>query len=229
MIIFDGKSLEAVAPVMIDDIIVSPIQWAAVTRDRPIAAGADFVRLTGRTRTVSITFALLTNDRDIRQRQMIAINAWARSETPKELVVPFREGHLKAICTAFPEPSTRQWWESKLRLVFTCYDPYWYSNAEKTVNCGTQFFVGGNAPPEMRLECTLSQSGNLTYTDGTDTMNLTGVPAGAVVIDLNRQTAFSGNTNIMDKYTFSSTFIQPKPGFVTITGTGKVVYRERWI
>lgn len=229
MIFFRGIALENVAPIKIEDIIVSPIQWKTVARDRPIRAGADFVRLTGQTRTVSITFALLTMDRETRQRQLYEVNRWAKSDNPESLILPYREGHLEAICTAFPEPSTRQWWESKLRLTFTCYNPYWCSNAEKSVACGTAFYVGGDAPPEMRIEYTLAASGDLTYTDGDDTMTFSGVPAGKVVIDLDAQTAFSGTTNIMDKYSFGSTFIQPHQGNTTITGSGTVYYRERWV
>lgn len=229
MIYFRGVPMDKIAPVKITDILVSPMAWTAVTRDRPIAAGADFVRLTGRTRTVSVTFALLTNDIAMRQKQLDALNKWAQSNAPDKLTFTYHEGYLTGICTAFPEPSTRQWWESKLRFVWTCFDPYWTSISEKSVNCGTAFFVNGDAPPIMRLEQTLNSSGNVTYSDGTDTMTFNSVPAGKLVVDLTNQTAVVGNVSVMNKYTFDSSFIVPHTGATTITGTGKVYYRERWV
>jgi hypothetical protein len=49
-----------------------------------------------------------------------------------------------------------------------------------------------------------------------------------MVIDLNAQTAQVGNTSIMQYYQPSGSFIIPRTGAQTITGTGTVKYRERW-
>lgn len=232
MINYRGVSLESIAPVKIEDIRVSPIQMNAVVRTRPVYPGSDFVRITRETRTVAITFALLTNDMHIRQRQLMDISKWAFSETEAPISLPnYPDLTLSCICTGLPEPSTRQWWESKLRLVFTAYDnPFWTSIQEKSVSCGTAMFINGDAPPLMRIETT--STGSLTYSDGTNSMTFgtyTGRPSGKTVIDLNRQTAYVGNTSIMQGYTFASRFIIPKPGTMTITGTGTVYWRERWM
>ena len=235
MIIYNGVSLESIAPVRVVDILVSPIQQTVTNRPRPIQAGSDFVRMHRGTRTVAITFALLTNDMHVRQNQLTQIVNWAASDVERPLTIPnFNERALSCVCTAFPEPSTRQWWESKLRLVFTAYDnPYWTAINEKSASCGnTAFFVGGDAPPLMRIEKTLGASDSLTYSDGTDSMTFgtyTGRPTGALVIDLNRQTAAVGTTSIMQGFTFASKFILPKTGNMTITGSGTVKWRERWI
>ena len=123
----------------------------------------------------------------------------------------------------------RQWWESKLRLVFTAYDPYWISDAEQSVACGTAFTVMGDAPPLMRIESASdSARTDLTYSDGTDSMVFSSVGTGTLVIDLNNQTAAIGGTSIMDQYTFTSKFLQPKTGAQTITGAGTIYWRERW-
>jgi len=231
MIMFNGKALEQVAPVKVVDILVSPIQMSATARQRPITWGADFVRMTGGSRTVSIEFALLTDNRDVRQTQLQEITRWARSDTPGRLEIPNRRGvYLEAICTALPEPSLRQWWESKLRIVFTTYgNPYFTSDKEYSVACGTPFVVLGDAPPLMRIERTRSSAAsNQTYSNGTESMTFSTVPEGKMVIDLNRQTAAVGNTSIMEYYSFSSTFLIPKTGTQTITGTGTVKWRERW-
>lgn len=231
MIVFNGVSLGQVAPVKIVDILVSPIQMTATARQRPVTWGADFVRMTGGSRTVSIEFALLTDDRDTRQNQLAAISRWARTDTPGRLQVPNRRGvYLEAICTSLPEPSYRQWWESKLRIVFTTYDnPYWTSVEQKSVACGTQFVVLGDAPPLMRIERTLqSAASEQTYSNGSESMTFATISAGNLVIDLNKQTAVVGTTNIMVNYRFASTFLIPRTGVQTITGTGTVKWRERW-
>jgi hypothetical protein len=231
MIVFNGVALEQVAPVKVVDILVSPIQMTAVARQRPVTWGADFVRMSGGSRTVSIEFALLTDNRDARQAQLQEITRWARSDTPGKLEIPNRRGvYLEAICTALPEPSLRQWWESKLRIVFTTYDnPYFTSSTERSVACGTPFIALGDAPPLMRIERTLSgAASNQTYGNGSESMTFSTIPSGDMVIDLNRQTAQVGATNIMQYYSFGSSFLIPRAGTQTITGTGTVKWRERW-
>lgn len=236
MITFNGVSLEQVAPVKIVDVHVSPIKMTATARERPIAWGADYVRMRGGSRTVSIDFALLTMERSKRQDELAAIVRWARTDEPKKLTISERRGqYLEVICTALPEPSLRQWWESKLRIVFTTMDnPYWTSNTEKTVACGTAFFAMGDAPPLMRIERTLSAAttATQTYANGSQSMAFSQLPAGNLVIDVNKQlaTVTSGTTttNVMQYYTFGSRFLMPKSGSQTITGTGTVYWRERW-
>jgi hypothetical protein len=59
-------------------------------------------------------------------------------------------------------------------------------------------------------------------------MTFSTIPAGNMVIDLNNQTARVGSTSIMNYYQASGSFIIPRTGVQTITGTGTVVYRERF-
>ena len=81
----------------------------------------------------------------------------------------------------------------------------------------------------MRITRTLSaQATNQSYSDGTNTMTFSAIPAGNMVIDLNRKTAAVGTTSIMSAYGFTSSFIPPSTGGMTITGTGTVRWRERW-
>ena len=231
MINFDGVELESVAPVMVEDIKVSSIQLTATARQLPIKWGAEYVRMTGGSRTVEISFGLLVDKPEIRAAHVMAITKWARSDEPKRLILPYYSGkYLEAICTALPAPSMRQWWENKLRLTFTTYDnPYWTDLAEKHASCGTAFTALGTAPPLTRITRTLSASASdQSYSDGTVTMTFSTIPAGDLVIDLNRQTAAVGTTSIMQYLSFASEFIQPVPGTRTITGTGTVYWRERW-
>ena len=232
MIVFNGIALESVANVKIEDIKVSPISYEPVTRPRAIRFGSEFVRMGGGERKVNITFALQDMNDVNRHASLMAISRWAKTDREYRLELPIEPNmYLEGVCTSKPEPSTRQWWESKLRLVFTCIsNPYWTSKFEKSVACGTAFNVLGDAPPLMRIERTVSGSAvsNQSYGDGTNTMTFTTIPVGNMVIDVNRQTAAVGNNSIMQYYQPSGHFILPKTGSQTITGTGTVKYRERF-
>lgn len=231
MIVYDGKSLNSVADVDIEDVRVSPIAYDEVTRPRAIRAGSDFVRSRGGTRTVAITFALLDDSMVSRQAALMAISQWAKNDREYRLDLPGHPNHyLMAICTGKPEPSLRQWWESKLRLVFTCYEnPFWNSVKEKSVACGNLFYALGDAPPLMRIERTLeSAASDQSYSLGGNTITFSTIPAGDMVIDLDRQTAVVGSTSIMQYYNVNSRFLVPVVGSMNITGTGTVYYRERW-
>ena len=232
MIAFDGITLNSVANVKIEDIRVSPVKLNPVARPRAIRGGSDFVRMRGGERTVTITFALQDMDIVNRTASLQAISRWAKSDKEYKLeLLTDPNKYLMCVCTAKPEPSTRQWWEAKLRLVFTCFDnPYWTSKKETSVACGTAFSVLGDAPPLMRIERTVSGSAasNQSYTNGTQTMTFSTIPVGKMVIDLNNQTAAVGTTSIMQYYNPTGSFIIPKTGRQTITGTGTVKYRERF-
>ena len=109
MIIFNGVDLEEIAPVKIDDIRVSPIQTTPVARQR-VGFGQDFVRMTGGNRTVTVTFALLIQNREERFEALQAIVEWARPYEEHTLNLPMYPGkHFDVRCTGYPEPSYRQW------------------------------------------------------------------------------------------------------------------------
>ena len=232
MIVFNGVSLDSAAHVSIEDIRVNPIQYNPVTRPRAIRFGSEFVRMGGGTRTVVITFAILEQDPVIRRESLLAVSKWARTDAEYKLELPVDTSrYLQCVCTGKPEPSTRQWWESKLRLTFTCIEnPYWTSRTEKSVACGTDFIVLGDAPPLMRIERTVSGSAasNQSYSFGGNTMTFSTIPVGDMVIDLNRQTAVVGSSSIMGYYQASGKFVIPNAGAMKITGTGTIKYRERW-
>ena len=231
MIVFNGVSLDSVAGVRIEDIKVSPIRYNPVVRPRAIRFGSEFVRMGGGERTVTVSFALLDKDMINRHESLMNLSKWARTDAEYKLELPTDVNrYLVGVCTVKPDPSTRSWWENKLKLVFTCYtNPYWTARQEKSVACGTAFTVLGDAPPFMRIERTLASSASSqSYSDGTDTMTFSTIPAGSMVIDLNDQTAKVGSTSIMQYYQPSGSFIIPAVGTHTITGTGTVKYKERW-
>ena len=230
-IIYNGVPIEAIAPVKIDDVRISPIQYSPVVRPRAWQFGSDFVRMRGGERTIAVTFALQIENRINRQAMFDALSEWAKTDAEHEMQFEFSPGRvLYCVCTEKPAPSVRQWWENKLRFVFTCFDnPYWTDLATKTVACGTQFNVRGDAPPLMQIKATLgSAETNVLYSNGVESMAFTEIPAGNMVIDLNKQTAAVGGVSFMGQYQQTGTFLVPRKGVQTITGTGTVYFRERW-
>lgn len=232
MICFDGVDILSVAPVKIVDILVSSVELEAISKGRAIVGGSDFVRIHDGTRTVQVTFAILEDDPIKRMAYLNSLRIWAKRDAEYTLEIAFvPDKYLEAVCTKFPDPSIRQWWESDLTITFTCFNnPYWTSKAERTVACGTEFIVLGDAQPLMRIERVLeSDATNQSYSNGQETMTFSTIPQGEFVIDLNKQTATVGNSSVMNYYSFTSRFIVPKTGIQTITGTGIVKFRERWV
>ncbi|MBQ1776819.1 MAG: phage tail family protein [Acidaminococcaceae bacterium] len=231
MINFNGVDLEDIAPVRIDDIKVSPMDAKPVTRQN-VGVGQTFVRMSDGQRTITITFALLIEDKNERFQALEAIKAWARPWEEFPLILPQDESkHFDCRCTEYPDPSYRQWWESKLKLVFTTFEnPYWTSNDEIRANTNQQFTIAGTAPPLIRIERRLtSRVSNQTYAANGQSMFFTEIPAGQLVIDLNRQTAEVSGASIMQYFGKTSRFIKPVTGNMTITGNGTIIYRERWV
>lgn len=232
MITLNGIDLEEIAPVKIDDIRVSPIGLNPVARQRAVTWGQDFVRTHGASRTVTITFAILDMDKDERYQFISDITSWARVGEKSQIRLPMMpDCHLDVSCTGLPEPSYRMWWESKLRLTFTTFEnPYWTSNNEITAGCNQDITIGGNAPPLMRIERTLStSSANQSYSCGDQNMLFSQIPAGNLVIDLNNKISAVSGTNIDHLLTPTSEYITPANGTIRIKGVGSVVYNERWI
>ena len=232
MIVYNGIDIQSVAPVRIEDIKVSAIKYNPVVRPYAVRFGAEWVRMGGGERTITLTFAMLEQNMTQRHESLLALSAWAKTDAEYKIELPTDTGrYLVGVCTQKPEPSTRAWWENKLRYVFTCYaNPYWTANELKSVVCGTQFYVGGDAPPLMQIIRTVSSSAatNQSYSDGTNTMTFTTIPVGDMVIDLNAQTAAVNGSSIMQYYQSAGAFIVPHLGTQTIAGTGTVKYRERW-
>ena len=233
MIIFNGVDFTETFPVKIEDIDVSPIPLDVIARQRAIQYGSEFVRVTGATRKVTVTFALLEIDRATRENFMQDIRNWANIGAEYTLELPqFSNRHLECAVTMLPDHTYRKWWENKLRIEFTCFNnPFWTSNELIEVPCGDVFSIGGSAQPIVTIERTGETAlTNQTYTDGTGSMTFTTIPSGNVVIDLNRQIAYIGNTSIMQYYTPTSIWITPKIGALQyINGAGVVKYRERWV
>lgn len=235
MIVYRDINITDIAPVEIADIVCGSVRRSAVTRQRPINPGAEFVRVTDSTRTITVTIADLTNDMETRLSEIEAINAWAAGDEPGKLVLPYRDGkYLLALCTQYIEPSYRQWWESKLKLVFTAYEPYFYAPVENTLVLGSTAHIAGSGEPLVRIETTLESSAtDLEWTDGTNTLTLTDgtIPAGKITVDLNNETITDASGNSLSSLlTLASRFpkIQRTMGITCASG-GNLVWRERYV
>ena len=236
MIVYNNISLESAARIRVKDVHVSPIKYDELTRPRAINGGSVFVRSRAGIRTVTVTFALLDEDQVNRQAALLAVSQWAKTDQEYRLDLPGHPEHyLMAICTEKPAPSLREWWESDLRLVFTCFDnPFWNSKSVKSVSCGTAFHALGDAPPLVRIERTVTGSAvsNQSYSLDGRTMSFSTIPVGNMVIELNKQLAYSTNNGViidlMQYYNINSLMLIPRTGSQTITGTGTVKYRERF-
>ena len=231
---YNGVWLERIAPgIKIEDITVTPIQLSQVTRERETGFGSDFIRSKGARRRVIISFALPIDDREERENQLQAIRDWALTDGEYTLVLPhFSDRHLEAVCTSLPESSYRQWWQDKMRIEFSCYsNPYWTSDELVEVQCGEVFSISGSAPPIMTIERRLiTPAMNQSYVSGSQVMQFTQIPAGNMVIDLNRQTAAIGGGSFMRYFVPTSQFLTPAVGGrQRISGVGTIRYRERWV
>ena len=234
MIVYRGISITDVAPVEIADIVVGTVKRTAVTSERPTRPGVNFVRITDNVRTVAITIADLTNDEETRLAEIDAINAWAAGDEPGRLVLPYRDGkYLEAVCTQYIEPSYRQWWETKLKLTFTAFDPYFCDPAERSEDLGTAVRITGSAELLVRIVTTLNAAATeIEWTDGDNTLTLSGdIPAGDIVIDLNRQTIKDGNGNSLSSLlTLASRFPEIKRVMnISCASGGKMYWRERYV
>lgn len=233
MIRFNNVDLTETLPVKIEDIVVSPIQLNPVARPRPIQYGAEFVRMSGGTRNVTVTFALLDIDISEREQFLQDLRNWASIGAEYTLELPqFTNRHLECAATMLPDHSFRKWWENKLKIQFTCFNnPFWTSNELIEVPCGNTFSIGGSAQPLMTIERNgVTPLSNVTYTNGESAMTFSSIPAGNLVIDLNRQTAAVSGTSIMQYYNPLSVWIVPKVGaYQYINGNGVIKYRERWV
>lgn len=88
-------------------------------------------------RVVSVEFDIFEDDMQMRRSILDDVLLWADGGEDRWLELDSKQGeHLIATCTKLPEISARDWGKS-LKIEFTAYDPYWYSNQEMRVEVDT--------------------------------------------------------------------------------------------
>ena len=234
MVEFDGVELNDVAPVNVIDVIVSAPSVELVTQNIPLMDGAHFVRSKRGMRMVTVTFVLMEQDEEVRRGHIAKICAWA---SKKQLCTlrgtPEPCGHLRAICTQYPDQKSREFWDV-LTLVFTAPDPRYIGCAEYVQDIADPVYIEREDDPAARIEQTVDATlTNPTWRLGDAYIKLTSVTPGALVIDLDRQSVTLNGESLGENVTLDSTFFQLQKGANQIecsNGAGGVVrFRERWV
>lgn len=235
MVEFDGVELCDVAPVRVMDVFVSSPSVEVTALDVPLRAGAHFVRRKLGMRTVTATFVLLEPDEEKRRRYLADIVAWASSERECRLrSTPELEGYLMAVCSQYPDQSSREFWEV-LTLVFTAVDPRYTGCAENVCPVSGRICVTRHEQPALVIRQTVDRPlSSPAWRLGDDCVRLSGqVLPGELTIDFDCQSVMLNGDSIAGQVTIESTFFSLQRGanqIICENGAGGVAYwRERWI
>lgn len=232
---FDGVEMNEVAPVNVLDVIVSSPPVNVTTLDIPLRAGAKFVRSKIGMRMVTVPFLLMEDDEEKRRTHIADIIEWATTEHECALLsTPESEGYLMAVCSQYPNQSSRDFWEV-LTIVFTASEPRYTACAENINPAGSYMFVTHKEPPQL----TIKQTIDVSITDpvwrlGSEYVKISGaVTPGELVIDFDKESVTLNGQSISEQVTIDSTFFSLKKGANLIeceNGAGGVAHwRERWI
>jgi predicted phage tail component-like protein len=232
MVLFNGVSLEDVAPVIIGNVFIPLPPIRSEWQDKPVSSGSRFVRKKYDKREIKIEFCLPVVDADERADYINAIARWANSDAPLALELSKRPGkYIMATVSKLHSPSTGEWWE-KLSIEFTACDPFFIDLSESAVACGLPFQVNGDDPASGYIlntnttsvvdpEWTLDADQSVAL-DGT-------IAAGTIKVDLDKKTVTLDDVSQMANLTLQSRFFELTPGLHTITGDGRLLYMQRWL
>lgn len=233
LLAFNGVSIFDVAPIYVTKVVPSNPEIKAVMTEKTAADGSIFVRKTYGPRTVTIFFYFQTDSKTLKSEYIEKLYAWAHSTTLKELRIPERPGkYINAYCSSLPDFSAVEQ-KRGMSIQFTCPDPYFYEDGERVAPIGTSFAIesvyGAGA---ARIEWTNPSTATSPawVLDGATTITISGsVAAGAVVVQTNPIYATLADVSVMDQITIASRPFDLTYGAHTITGSGALVYRERWV
>lgn len=235
MVEFNGIEINEVAPVNVLDVVISAAPVNVAMLDVPLAVGSKFVRRKIGTRTVTVTFVLMEEDEEARRGYIADIVDWATSDREQVLKsTPDANGHLMAVCSQYPEQSSKQYWEV-LTLEFTASDPRYVENNEHTASATSKITVQKKQSPLFRIEQNISSAiSSPTWRLGSEFVKLEGqVSPGNLVIDFERESVTLNGESIAEKVTIDSTFFKLVKGENQIAcengAGGAVHWRERWI
>lgn len=235
MVEFNGVALEDVTPARVVDIAVASPEVQVTSQSQPLLDGARFIRRVRGVRTVAVSFVLMEEDPLRRRRQLEALIAWLSPAEPVPLRhTPEEKGHLMAVCTQYPDASSRQFWEV-LTMVFTAFDPAYISCSPAIQPVTAPAMVVHGEPPRMRIEQDIAAPlASPRWTLGAEHLHLQGpVGVGKLVIDFDRQTVELSGQSILNQLTMDSRFFTLRRGAnrITVEGGagGTLTWWERWI
>lgn len=234
MVEFDGVQIESVAPVKLDDVFISAPSVELTTQSVPLMDGVRFVRSKRGTRTVTVPFAVMEDNEEIRRNHIKAVTEWATSKglctlrTSQE-----KNGYLLAVCSQLPDESSKKFWDI-MTLAFVAVDPCYIENTEHSQNVTAAVNLTGKEAPMIRIEQTVSSVlTNPTWRCGETHITLSRVTAGRLIIDLYSQTITLNGESIMEQMTIDSDFFEMSKEnnkIICTNGAGGVLYwRKRWV
>lgn len=235
MVEFNGVSMLDVAPVKIIDIYNTSPEVLPVSQTRALQDGALFVRRTRGVRDITVTFVIMEADAAQRRAYLSALIAWAASPTLAPLKIMQEPlGYLNAICTDYPDQSSREYWEV-LQMQFTAYDPAFTAVEEYRQPITLPVYVSRSEPPLMRIEQAISTPLSApAWSLGAQSLSIVGdVGVGALIIDFDAETITLNGASIMSQLAIGSTFFALQQGANQITlangAGGTLCWRERWL
>ncbi len=235
MVEFNGIELCDIAPARVVDIAVGSPEVQVTSQSQPLLDGTRFIRRVRGARPVAVSFVLMEEDPLLRRRLLEDITAWLSAAEPRPLRhTPEEDGFLMAVCTQYPDQSSRQYWEV-LTLAFTAFDPAYTGCSPMIQPVTAPAMVIHGEPPRMTI--TQDIAAPLTdprWTLGTAFLHLRGtVGVGRLIIDFHRQTIELSGQSILDQLTIDSAFFALSRGAnrITVEGGagGTLTWRERWI
>ena len=228
MISFGGAFLEDVSPVRVISAAVGPAGVRPLAHQLP-GRGARLVRVSYAARQVIIRFVLTDGDAGMAAEHLMRINEWAGGAEEKRLTLPgCGAAHLMAVCTELPSLELSRAGDGVMRLRFTAFDPFWRADAEKSSPAG-EVFIGGSAPPLMRLTCRVESAGDVVWRCGGVKTRFADVPPGCLTVDLNDNTAELDGVSVINRFDPAGAFIKPQTGRIALSGPGRIIWRERWL
>ena len=222
-----SDALETLVKVSTPEIILDSIPTA-------IADGEQFARLRYGKRSITLEFTIFETDMQLRTSILRDIKAWGVSRTPLHLEVPQEDnGYLIAICTQLPTDNADRPTDD-IEMVFTALDPYYYSRAEKLASVSSRALVLHDTEPNWRIEqAVTAELTSPSWSINGKTLTFTTIPAGALVLDGNTETATLDGGTILTALSGDSRFPQLAKGANQIevaNGAGGTIYwRERWL
>ena len=151
MIEFNGQSISDIAPVKILNVAVSSPKPSVIARPIARKDGQVPVYRTNTTRTVTVTFNLLSQEQEQRVWWIERLNSWLSPRDERPLTMKkYPEVYLNVICTGTPDLTLRDWSEVHT-IQFTAYDPYFTATHEKTARVNDAFVVTGTQTPKLRI------------------------------------------------------------------------------
>lgn len=168
VVTFNGESISAlIVGANVLDVKIGAPMIEVLSHDKGVTHGRDFVRRRYTTRKIVVSIELPL-DKSSYAENVRKVRSWASSDEPRQLILDvYKSRYIECICTNLNDITPKEWW-MPVEVEFTAFDPFFYSNEEKSVSIGSSghasFTIEGDAPGSLSVV--------LAVTSGMDTENL---------------------------------------------------------